>query len=138
MVAVPCGLPITFLTPVSRSEVMETTKKESPTRGRPAKEESTKLTRSINLKLTKDDFDAITEKATSVGMKPTQYARQMVLNGRIKPRYTKEDLDLRRKIAGMANNLNQLTHRANRYGFYEAGLDVYDVLKQVKKMLDDR
>ena len=82
-------------------------------KGRPAKEESTKLTRSINLKLTEDDYDAISEKATSVGMKPTQYARRMVLNGSIKSRYTKEELDLRRKIAGMANNLNQLARKAN-------------------------
>ncbi|MDR2935916.1 MAG: MobC family plasmid mobilization relaxosome protein [Rikenellaceae bacterium] len=71
-------------------------------------------------------------------MKPTQYARQMTLNGRIKSRYTKEELDLRRKIAGMANNLNQLTRRANRDGFQEAGLDVYDVLIQLKTLLDDR
>jgi hypothetical protein len=116
---------------------MDATHKEAPSRGRPAKEEK-KLSRSINLKLTEDDYKAIAQKAADIGMKPTQYARQMVLNGRIKPRYTKEELDLRRKIAGMANNLNQLTRRANRDGFQEAGLDVYDVLKQVKELLDDR
>ncbi|MDR2936208.1 MAG: MobC family plasmid mobilization relaxosome protein [Rikenellaceae bacterium] len=116
---------------------MEKTKDESPSRGRPAKDDK-KLSRSINLKLTEDDYKAIAQKAADIGMKPTQYARQMTLDGRIKSRYTKEELDLRRKIAGMANNLNQVARRANRDGFQEAGLDVYDVLKQVKELLDDR
>jgi hypothetical protein len=116
---------------------MDATHNEKPGRGRPVKEEK-KLSRSINLKLTEDDFKAIAQKAASVGMKPTQYARHMTLTGSIKSRYTKEELDLRRKIAGMANNLNQATKRANRDGFENAGWDIYDVLVKLKPLLDDR
>jgi hypothetical protein len=117
---------------------MEATHNETPGRGRPVKEESTKLSRSINLKLTKADFDTVTEKATSVGMKPTQYARKMVLDGEIKSRYTKEELDLRRKIAGMANNLNQLARKANAGRFEDAGRDIVVLYNDLKKLLDDR
>jgi hypothetical protein len=117
---------------------MDATHNETPGRGRPAKEESTKLSRSINLKLTEDDYKAIAQKAASVGMKPTQYARQMVLNGSIKSRYTKEELDLRRKIAGMANNLNQLARRANKDGFEDVGWVLLDLYKELVKLLDDR
>ena len=106
-------------------------------RGRPAKEDK-KLSRSINLKLTVADFDTITEKAASVGMKATVYARQMVLDGAIKSRYTKEELDLRRKIAGMANNLNQIARRANTYGFDAVGWDIADMMQEFKKLLNDR
>ena len=77
---------------------MEKAQKDTPGRGRPTKEEN-KLTHSINVKLTKADFEAVQQKAESIGTKTTQYARQMVLKGRIKPRYTKEELDLRQKIA---------------------------------------
>ncbi|MDR2935966.1 MAG: MobC family plasmid mobilization relaxosome protein [Rikenellaceae bacterium] len=106
-------------------------------RGRPAKEEK-KLSRSINLKLTEDDYKAIAQKAADIGMKPTQYARQMVLNGKIKPRYTKEELDLRRKIAGMANNLNQITRKANAGGFDNVGWALIDLWEDLRKLLDDR
>jgi hypothetical protein len=119
---------------VTRNSTLE----QRPERGRPAKEESKKLSRSKNLKLTGTDFDAISEKAESVGMKPTQYARLMVLSGSIKSRYTKEELDLRRKIAGMANNLNQLARKANAGRFEDAGWALVELYDNLKKLLDDR
>ncbi len=117
---------------------MEATQNKKPGRGRPAKEESKKLSRSINLKLTEDDYKAIAQKAESVGMKPTQYARHVTLNGSIKSRYTKEELDLRRKIAGMANNLNQLARKANAGRFEDAGWALVELYDNLKKLLDDR
>jgi len=116
---------------------MEEAQKDTPKRGRPAKEEN-KLSYSINVKLTEVDFEAVKQKAESIGMKTTQYARQMILNGRIKPHYTKEELDLRRKIAGMANNLNQLARKANTDGYRDAAYRVTLVLEQIKDLLDDR
>ena len=108
-----------------------------PRRGRPAKE-SAKLTHSINLKLTEADFVALHQKAANLGMTATQYARQMTLTGTIVDRYTKEQLDLRRKLAGMANNLNQIAKQANKSGFLEAGMDIIIVVEQLKKLLHDR
>ena len=119
---------------------MEATQNSAPEqiieRGRPAKNEK-KLTRSINLKLTEADFDVITERAASVGMKATQYARKMVLGGEIKSRYTREELDLRRKIAGEANNLNQLARRANAGGFEAVGWEIATLCDSLKKLLND-
>ena len=106
-------------------------------RGRPAKE-TAKLSRSINLKLTEADFDIIANRAASVGMRPTQYARKVVLCGEIKSRYTREELDLRRKIAGEANNLNQLARRANAGGFEAVGWEIATLCDGLRKLLDDR
>lgn len=76
-------------------------------RGRPRKKKK-KLSCSINLKLSEKDFNSVKEKAERLGMKATQYAPEMVLKGSVKLRYTLEDLNLIRKLSGMANNLNQL------------------------------
>ncbi|MCL2561847.1 MAG: MobC family plasmid mobilization relaxosome protein [Rikenellaceae bacterium] len=115
---------------------MGNAQEEKQRRGRPAKEKE-KLSRSINLKLTEADYEAIRQKAESLGMTATQYARHMTLTGRIKPRYTKEELDLRRKIAGMANNLNQIARKANVDEFRQAGSDAYYLFREIKKLLDD-
>lgn len=106
-------------------------------RGRPEKEK-TKLTRSINLKLTEDDYVLLKEKAEKLGMKATQYAREMALKGGIKSRFTLEELDLMRKLSGMANNLNQIAKKANQAGFAKVGIEIIGIITQIKKLLDDR
>jgi len=116
---------------------MENKEDKKPGRGRPAKE-AVKLTRSINLKLTEADFEALRQKAASLGMTTTQYTRQMALTGKIVDRYTKEQLELRRKLAGMANNLNQIAKQANKSGFLEASLDIVIMVEQLKKLFHDR
>jgi len=116
---------------------MEKKEDKKPGRGRPVKE-SAKLTRSINLKLTEADFATLRQKAASLGMTATQYARQMALNGKIVDRYTKEELDQRRKIAGEANNLNQLAKLAHSNGFTVAWREIISVVAILKTLLDDR
>ena len=116
---------------------MENKKKDSPKRGRP-KKEKVKLSTSINLKLTEEDFKIVKEKAEKLGMKATQYAREMTLQGGIKSRFTLEELDLIRKLAGMANNLNQIARQANKTGFSNSAMEVMIISEEIKKLLDDR
>ena len=116
---------------------MENKKKDSPKIGRPAKEKA-KLSTSINLKLTEDDYKTVKEKAEKLGMKATQYAREMTLKGGIKSRFTLEELDLIRKLAGMANNLNQIARQANKTGFSNSAMEVMIISEEIKKLLYDR
>lgn len=80
-------------------------------RGRPPKEAGEKMNHSINLKLTESDLKTIRERATKVRLTATQYARMMTLKGVVKSRFAAEELDLMRKIAGVANNVNQIAKR---------------------------
>ena len=116
---------------------MENKKNRVPKMGRPIKEKD-KLITSINLKLTESDFNSVKEKAEKLGMKATQYAREMTLKGRVKFRFTLEELDLMRKLAGMANNLNQLAKRANIAGFIDVYSEVLGMVDYFKQLLDDR
>ena len=115
---------------------MEKKKKQSRKIGRPVKEKE-KLSVSINLKLTEEDYKSVREKAERLGMRATQYAREMTLKGGIKSRFTLEELDLMRKLSGMANNLNQLTKKAHTDGFQQAGMNVYYLFCEIKTLLDD-
>ncbi|MFV0521183.1 MAG: MobC family plasmid mobilization relaxosome protein [Mangrovibacterium sp.] len=110
---------------------------EKVLRGRPKKEKE-KLSCSINLKLTQKDFSSVKEKAEKLSMKTTQYAREMVLKGSAKLRYTIEDMDLMCKLAGMANNLNQIARQANKSGFANTAMEVISITAKIKKLLDDR
>ncbi len=105
--------------------------------GRPKKEKE-KLSCSINLKLTEKDFNSVKQKAEKLGMKATQYAREMVLKGSVKLRFTLEDLDLMRKLSGMANNLNQIARQANKSGLANTAMEVISITTKIKKLLDDR
>jgi hypothetical protein len=122
---------------------MESKKKENKLgadalrRGRP-KKEKVKLSTSINLKLTEDDFKTVKEKAEKLGMKATQYAREMTLKGGIKSRFTLEELDLMRKLGGMSNNLNQIAKQANKSGFSQVGVEIVNIALQIKQLVDDR
>lgn len=115
---------------------MENKKRKSPKTGRPVKEKE-KLSTSINLKLTEEDYKSVREKAERLGMKTTQYAKEMTLKGGIKSRFTLEELDLMRKLSGMANNLNQLTKKAHTDGFQQAGMNAYYLFCEIRKLLDD-
>ena len=104
--------------------------------GRPPKEEVDKLNRSINLKLTKDDYTTIQKRAEKFSLSPTQYARIMTLKGVIKSRFTIEELDLMRKIAGISNNLNQIARGLNS-DLRHYQMDALKIIICIKKMLYD-
>lgn len=115
---------------------MENKDENKPKKGRPAKEKA-KLSTSINLKLTEEDFKTVKAKAEKLGIKATQYAREMTLKGGIKSHFTIEELDLMRKLSGMANNLNQIARQANKAGFSKSALDIIIIAGEIKKMFDD-
>ena len=116
---------------------MENRERKKKKIGRPAKAKE-KLSTSINLKLTEEAFKKVREKAEKFGMKATQYAREMVLKGGVKSRFTLEELDLIRKLIGMANNLNQLARKANSIGYKAAEKALFELACEIKKLLDDR
>ena len=95
------------------------------------------MSQSINLKLTEENYALVKEKAEKLGLKTTQYAREMTLKGGIKSRFTLEELDLIRKLSGMANNLNQIAKKANQAGFAKVGIEAVGIMAQIKRLLDD-
>lgn len=85
--------------------------------GRPVKNAAEKLKYCITVKMATADYYLLKSKAKSAGISPSEFIRGCIRNGEVKERLTKEHCDYIRKLCGMANNLNQLTRKANAEGY---------------------
>ena len=88
--------------------------------GRPAKNRIDKQRRVVSTKLTELQYYAVRKRASEAGLRVSEYVRQAVVSAEITPRLNRQDTDILRKLAGEANNINQLAHRANAGGFAKA------------------
>ena len=94
------------------------TKPEYNKGGRPTKGAAEKKKYRITVKLTTEDYYTLKGKAKSAGTSMSEFVRKVLEKGNVIERLTVEQADSIRKLCGMANNLNQLAHRANAEGFY--------------------
>jgi len=63
--------------------------------------------------------------------------RRSIVNGIIKQRLTSEIHDLIRKLCGMANNLNQIAHKANAHGNLNARIEYLHLVDRIDNLLDE-
>ena len=97
--------------------------KERNKGGRPKKEATEKLKYRIAVKMATADYYRLLTKAHEAGISPSEYMRECFRNGYVLERLSKEQSNYIRQLCGMANNLNQLAHKANAEGFTEARWD---------------
>ena len=86
--------------------------------GRPTKGVAEKKKYRITVKLNTQDYYTLKGKAKSAGVTISEFVRNVLDKGNVIERLTVEQADFIRKLCGMANNLNQLAHRANADGFH--------------------
>ena len=102
------------------NQIKETsmTKIEYKKGGRPAKGAAEKKKYRIMVKLNTQDYYTLKGKAKSAGVTMSELVRKVLAKGYVIERLNIEQADFIRKLCGMANNLNQLAHRANTEGFH--------------------
>lgn len=86
--------------------------------GRPTKGVAEKKKYCITVKLNTQDYYTLKGKAKSAGITMSEFVRKVLDKGNVIERLTVEQADFIRKLCGIANNLNQLAHRANADGFH--------------------
>ena len=103
------------------------------TPGRPKK----KVSRSdmLMVRLTPTEKYLIEERAEKAGIKPSEWFRRAAKSARVCPRFTAEQSGWFRMLAGLANNLNQLTHLAHVAGLFTLALKCQSMLKQIEELL---
>lgn len=124
-----------YSAPDSRRIKIKTNVMRKKNVGRPPKRYN-KLTHSINLKLSEFDYQNLQLKAKEFRTTPTQFARDMVLNGSVKSPFTEEQMGLMQALAGVANNLNQIAKHLNE-GLKSHKMDALVMIERIKKMMND-
>ena len=113
---------------------MKTT--STKTGGRPAKSSIEKKQQVVSTKLTRPYFYAIQKRAEDAGISLSEYVRQAVICGQIVPRINSRDADTLRKLAGEANNLNQLARQANASGFARVAAELLTLKNKITEIIN--
>ncbi len=98
--------------------------------GRPKKETAEKLSYHISVKMAAADYFRLMTQAYEAGISPSEYMRICYRNGHVK-----EHAGYNRQLCGMANNLNQLAHRANAGGFPDVRWDCKVAVARIHELL---
>ena len=104
--------------------------------GRPAKNRIDKQKRVVSTKLTELQYYAIKKRAGESGLPISEYVRQAIISTEVTPRLSKQDADSIRKLAGEANNLNQLAHRANAGGFALVAVELVKLKNRIIEIIN--
>ena len=89
----------------------------------------------INVKLMTDEFYELKAKALNAALPVNDYVRSCIKRSIIIQRLNPETNELIRKLAGMANNTNQIAKKANQAG-YDSIRDEYLFLaEEIDKLL---
>lgn len=104
--------------------------------GRPPKSTTDKLKYRVTVKLATPDYYTLKSRARSAGISASEYLRECFRKGYVRQRLTAEHSDYIRKLCGMANNLNQLAHKANAGGFDTAKLECRVQMARIEELLN--
>ena len=104
--------------------------------GRPAKNRIDKQRRVVSTKLTELQYYAVRKRASEAGLRVSEVcAAGCRLSAEITPRLNRQDTDILRKLAGEANNINQLAHRANAGGFAKVAVELVKLKNRIVEII---
>lgn len=113
------------------AENKKTSKRRVP--GRPKK--GIKRNNILMVRLTPTERLLIEDKSRHAGMKASEWFRMAAKGAKVVPRFSIEESGWFRMLAGMANNLNQLTHLAHVKGLLSLAQKCREILNQVEEVL---
>ncbi|MBD8388797.1 plasmid mobilization relaxosome protein MobC [Dysgonomonas sp. BGC7] len=78
----------------------------------------------VSVRVTTIEYLALKKRARDAGVSLSRFVRSALLSAKVVQRISKDDADTLRKLAGEANNLNQLARAANKDGFMSVAVDL--------------
>ena len=104
--------------------------------GRPKKGAADKLKYRLTVKMATSDYYTLKGKARSAGVSAGEFLRGCMRDGQVKERLTPEHTGYIRQLCGMANNLNQLAHKANAAGFANVRQECRVLVARIEEVLN--
>ena len=105
--------------------------------GRPVKEDIEKRRYRVNLMLNTEEYLTLASKAGEACLSFKDYLRAIIPKAEIRQRISTETMELIRQLAGMANNLNQISHRANAAGYRDARTEYLFLAEKIDNLLNE-
>lgn len=95
----------------------------------------------VSARFTDIEYQAVEKRRKDAGVSLSRFVHSILLTGKVVQRISKADADVLRKLAGEANNINQLAHKANAGGFAGVATELMLLKKKIvqiiKQLSDD-
>lgn len=112
--------------------------KKQKLKGRPIIDGDDKKQIKITVKFSKKEYTNLIKKVNQAQAKTiSEFVREAIFIGQIKERMSVEQLSYIRKIAGMANNLNQLAKEAHISGVHTLSENCISIYKRIDDLLKE-
>lgn len=92
--------------------------------------------RIVSARFSELEYQALQKRRKDAGVSLSSFTRSAMLAGRVVQRISKADADTLRKLAGEANNLNQLAHKANAGGFAGVATELIAFKKKIVTIIN--
>ena len=110
------------------------------TNGRPPKRPVEKKKYKVTLKMATEEFYYLKAKARLAGITRSEYIRCCIAASIVRRRLSPELMNHLRQLSGMANNVNQIAHKANAMGYarvYQDNLAMTERLDNIITRIED-
>lgn len=107
------------------------------TGGRPTLPQARRRSKSVTVKLSKIDYETLRIRSRKANRRLAEYIRDTVLQTEMPIAHTTVDASIFRNLAGVANNLNQLTKLSHQTSLYRTNYRLKEVLDGVMKIIND-
>lgn len=97
--------------------------KNRNTNGRPVKQTAEKKKYKVTLKMATEEYYSLKAKARLAGITRSEYIRRCIASSIVKQRLSAELMNHIRQLTGIANNVNQIAHKANAAGYFQIHKD---------------
>ena len=92
--------------------------------------------RVVSARFTDIEYQAVEKRRKDAGVSLSRFVHSVLLTGKVVQRISKADADVLRKLAGEANNINQLAHRANAGGFALVAVELVKLKNRIVEIIN--